>query len=164
MLGGIIAVGIIVYLGLSALSTNDSPSTTTRTTASPSTNTTAVTTTARATTTTTLATTTTGATTTSSTTVALRAPGEISVLVLNAEGTVGLAGEVSSQLQALGYQTLEPTNYQPLLSQTRVWYAEGFEGEAFALAAEFPDALVELMPADFGDAEIVVVLGESHQG
>ena len=163
MLGGILAVGIIVYFGLSALSTNDSPTTTTRTTASPST-TASVTTTTRATTTTTRATTTTGATSTTGTTVALRAPGEIAVLVLNAEGTAGLAAEVSSALGSLGYQTLEPSNYRPLLSQTRVWYAEGFEGEAFALAAEFPDALVEQMPADFGDAEIVVVLGESYEG
>ena len=161
MLGGIIAVGIIVYLGLSALSTNDSPSSTTSTTASPSTTTTSVITTSRAITTTTRATTTTGAT---STTAALRAPGEIVVLVLNGEGTAGLAGAISSRLQGLGYQTREPSNYRPLLSQTRVWYAEGFEGEAFALAAEFPDALVEQMPADFGDAEIVVVLGESYEG
>lgn len=163
MLGGIIAVGIIVYLGLSALSTNDSPTSSTTSIATSST-TASVTTTTRATTTTTRATTTTGATSTTSTTLALQAPGEISVLVLNAEGTAGLAGEVSSLLQSLGYQTLEPSNYRPLLSQTRVWYAEGFEGEAFALAAEFPDALVEQMPADFGDAEIVVVLGESYEG
>lgn len=163
MLGGIIAVGIIVYLGLSALSTNDSPTSTTRTTASSSTSA-SVTTTTRAATTTTRPTTTSGETSTTSTTLALQAPGEISVLVLNAEGTAGLAGEVSSLLQSLGYQTLEPSNYRPLLSQTRVWYLEGLEGEAFALAAEFPDALVELMPADFGDAEIVVVLGESYQG
>ena len=164
MLGGIIAVGIIVYLGLSALSTNDSPTSSTTSTATSST-TASVTTTTRATTTTTRATTTTtGATSTTSTTLALQAPAEISVLVLNAEGTAGLAGQVSSLLQSLGYQTLEPSNYRPLLSQTRVWYAEGFEGEAFALAAEFPDALVEQMPADFGDAEIVVVLGESYEG
>jgi hypothetical protein len=162
MVGGIIAVGIIVYLGLSALSTNDSP-TTTRTSASSSTTSTPATTTTRATTTT-VATTTTSSTSTTSTTVPLQAPGEIQVLVLNAEGTAGLAAEVSSGLRDLGYQTLEPTNYRPLLSQTRVWYAEGFEGEAFVLAAEFPDALVESMPADFGDAEIVVVLGESYQG
>ena len=164
MLGGIVAVGIIVYLGLSALSTNDSPPSTTRTTASPSTTAASVTTTTQAATTTTLATTTTGPTSTTSTTVALRAPEEIAVLVLNAEGTAGLAAEVSSAMGSLGYQTLEPSNYRPLLSQTRVWYADGFEGEAFALAAEFPDALVEQMPADFGDAEIVVVLGESYEG
>ena len=163
MLGGIVAVGIIVYLGLSALSTNDPPTSTTRTTASPSTAT-SVTTTTRVTTTTTRATTTTGATSTTSTTMALRAPEEVAVLVLNAEGTAGLAAEVSSALGSLGYRTLEPSNYRPLLSQTRVWYADGFEGEAFALAAEFPDALVEQIPADFGDAEIVVVLGESYEG
>ena len=85
--------------------------------------------------------------------------------MLNGVGIAGLAAAVSAELEGLGYQMLEPGDYPPLLSQSRVWYAEGFEGEAFALAAEFPDALVEQMPADFGaEAEIVVVLGESYEG
>jgi len=85
--------------------------------------------------------------------------------VLNGVGVAGLAFEVSSELDDLGYQTLEPGNYEPVLSQSRVWYAAGFEAEAFELAAEFPDALVEQASADLAiDADIVVVLGESYEG
>lgn len=159
MLGGIVAIAIIVYLGLSALSTTDGPETTVTTT-SPSTTSAPLTTTTRATTTTTTA-----PTTTTSTTAALRSPSEVVVRVLNAVGVAGLASEVSSRLQELGYQILEPGNYEPTLSQSLVLYAEGFEGEAFALAAEFPDAQVErASAANEEDADIVVVLGESYEG
>jgi hypothetical protein len=58
---------------------------------------------------------------------------------------------------------LEPGNYQPLLPQSRVWYSEGFEGEASELAARFPDALVEEASADLEDADVWVILGESYQ-
>jgi hypothetical protein len=163
MLGGIVAVGIIVYLGLSALSTTEgSDTTTTITSAAFSTTTAPLTTTTRATTTTAA---TTAPTTTTSTTVVLRAPAEIVVVVLNGVGVAGLASEVSSGLEDLGYQTLEPGNYEPVLSQSLILYAEGFEGEAFELAAEFPDAQVQRATADNeGDADIVVVLGESYEG
>ena len=162
MLGGIAAVGIIVYFGLSALSTTDGPRTTDTTLAS-STTAPLTTTTRESTTTSRESTTTTTAITT--TTVALRPPSEIVVRVLNAVGVAGLASDVSAGLQELGYQTLEPGNYEPALSQSRVWYAAGFEGEAFELAAEFPDALVEqVSPGDDGEADIVVVLGESYEG
>jgi hypothetical protein len=163
MLGGIVAVGIVVYLGLSALSTTDGPRTTDTTVAS--TTTAALTTTTRESTTTTVASTTTTTALTTTTTVALTPPSEIVVRVLNAVGVTGLASEVSDELEELGYQTLEPGNYEPALSQSRVWYAAGFEGEAFELAAEFPDALVEqVSPGDDEEADIVVVLGESYEG
>jgi hypothetical protein len=72
---------------------------------------------------------------------------------------------VSSGLQELGYQTLEPGNYQPVQLQSLVLYAEGFEGEAFELAAEFPDAQVErAIAGDEEEADIVVILGESYEG
>ena len=164
MLGGILAVGIIVYLGLSALSTTDSPGPV-DTTESASTTPTPLTTAAPLTTTTRAAITTTAPpTTTTSTTAALRPPSAIVVRVLNGVGTAGLASDVSSALQELGYQILEPGNFQEL-AQSRVWYIEGFEGEAIELALQFPDALVE--PTGAGgeeEADIVVVLGQSYEG
>ena len=83
--------------------------------------------------------------------------------VLNGAGIAGIAAEVTSDLSESGYQTLEPGNYQPLLPQSRVWYAEGFEGEATELAVRFPDALVEVATADLEDADIWVVLGQSFE-
>jgi hypothetical protein len=160
MMGGILVVAIVVYLGLTAFSTTQSPGST-DTTAAATTMTTIVTTTTGATTTsTTLAPTT---STTTTTIAALRAPNEIQVRVLNGVGIAGLASQVSGELQEMGYQMLEPGDYSPALSQSRVWYVEGFEGEAFELAAEFPDALVERASAELGaEADIVVVLGDSY--
>ena len=160
LLGGIVAVAIIVYFGLSALSTTEGPGTDDPTTTAASATTVPVTTT-RATTTTT---TTTAPTTTTATTVAVRTPSEIVVVVLNGVGVAGLAAEVSTRLEELGYQTLEPGNYEPVLSQSLILYAAGFEAEAFELAAEFPDAQVQASSDADEDADIVVVLGESYEG
>ena len=94
----------------------------------------------------------------------MRAPPEIQVRVLNGVGTAGLATAVSAELEGLGYQMLDPGDYSPALAQSRVWYAEGFEGEAFQLAAEFPDAQVEQANAELeAEADIVVVLGDSYE-
>jgi hypothetical protein len=161
LLGGIVAVAIIVYFGLSALSTTEGPGTDDPTTTAASATTVPVTTTTRATTTTTA---TTAPTTTTATTVAVRTPSEIVVVVLNGVGVAGLAAEVSTRLEELGYQTLEPGNYEPVLSQSLILYAEGFEAEAFELAAEFPDAQVQASSDADEDADIVVVLGESYEG
>ena len=162
MVGGILLVAIIAYLGMDAFfGTQTSGSI--DTTAAVAATTAAVTTTTGATTTSTTAslTTTTGTTTTAAT---LRDPTEIQVRVLNGVGTAGLAAAVSAELQGLGYQMLDPGDYSPTLDQSRVWYSEGFEGEAFELAAEFPDAQVEQANAEIdAEADIVVVLGESYE-
>jgi hypothetical protein len=160
MIGGILVVAALVYLGLTALSNTNGQTTTSiastgSTTSPPSTTAAGSTTTLRSTTTTAAPTT---------TAVVLRPPEEIRVQVLNAIGVAGLAGEVSEDLAALGYQTLTPGNYQPTLPQSRVWFASGFEGEAYVLASEFPDALVEEASPDLAvNADIVVVLGESYE-
>lgn len=159
MLAGILIVAALVFLGLSALSSPNGPSTTSTavsvgTSAMPVTSATSVTTSMPSTT----------ASSTTTTTAQLRAPEEIRVQVLNAIGVAGLAAEVSQDLSTLGYQTLEPGNYQPTLPQSRVWYVAGFQAEAFELAAEFPDALVEEASPDLAvNADIVVVLGESYE-
>jgi hypothetical protein len=160
MIGGILVVAALVYLGLSALSSSNGPTTSSTATVTGSITSRSSTTVAGSTTT--LRSTTTAAPTT--TAVVLREPEEIRVQVLNAIGVAGLAGEVTRDLAALGYQTLTPGNYQPTLAQSRVWFASGFEGEAFALASEFPDALVEEASPDLAvNADIVVVLGESYE-
>jgi hypothetical protein len=154
----VIVIGVLVYLGLSALASSDGPDRTTTTVAVVTT----VPATTEVVTTTTTATTTSTAPTT--TTAALLSPDQIRVQVLNAIGVSGLAGEVTQDLTALGYQMLLPGNYQPTLPQSRVWYADGFEAEAYELAAEFPDAVVERASSEVGvNADIVVVLGESYQ-
>lgn len=118
------------------------------------------------TTTTTLpaATTTTVPPTTTTTAPLVRDPSEITVQVLNATTRSGLAARVTSDLQALGYQTLQAANSGERFTSSRVWYASGFAAEAFELAAQFPDGLVEAYPGDAPTADIVVVLGSSYQG
>ncbi|HUO46879.1 MAG TPA: LytR C-terminal domain-containing protein [Acidimicrobiia bacterium] len=163
MLGAIGVVAVLVYFGLSALAgpppDSDTSTTSSATTDTPTPSTTTGSSVATSTTTTT--TTTTPATTV--TTPAVRPPGEVRVIVLNSIGVTGLAGQVSARLADLGYNTLTPDNYSPALEQTRVWYLPGFEAEAYVLAAEFPDALIEQNPDLAVDADIVVVLGETYE-
>lgn len=106
---------------------------------------------------------TTTAPTTTTTVVEVRAPEEITVLVLNSIGVTGLAGRVTEQLATLGYNTLEPDDYSPRLDQSLIWYKPTFGPEAIDLAANFPDALTELNADLDPDADIVVLLGDSYE-
>jgi hypothetical protein len=122
--------------------------------------------TTRAPTTTTTAPTTTDAPTTTTTTVPVieaRPPEEVTVVVLNSVGTAGLARRVTDLLDELGYITLEPDNFEPLLDQSLIWYKEGFGPEAQDLAANFPDAVTEFNPDGLPEADIVVLLGASYE-
>jgi Rieske Fe-S protein len=103
-------------------------------------------------------------TTTAATPTTVRPPSEVRVLVLNAVGTPGLAGTVTDQLAALGYDMATPDNADEQLGQSRIWYRRGFGAEALELAAQIPDALIELIPDPELDADIVVVLGRSYEG
>lgn len=117
-------------------------------------------------TTTTVAPTTTTTSTTTTTTVPViesRPPGDVTVLVLNSVGTAGLAGRVTELLSGLGYNTLEPDNYEPRLEQSLIWYKEGFGPDAQDLAANFPDAITEFNPDGLPEADIVVLLGASYE-
>ncbi|MEX0699575.1 MAG: LytR C-terminal domain-containing protein [Acidimicrobiia bacterium] len=156
IIGGVAVVAGLVYLGLTALLGGTPTTTSTSTTATPTSTTIASTTTS-----TSPSSTTTSATT--STTVAIRPPGEVRVLVLNSLGVDGLATQVSNELADLGYTMLTPDNYSPLLERSRVWFLPGFEAEAFVLAAELPDALIEENPDLAVEADIVVVLGDSYE-
>ena len=160
MVGAIIVVAIIVYglLWFFAGRDNTPPPTAAQSVVSTTDQVTAT----REPTTSPTSVSTTGATTT--TVVALRTPAEVRVLVLNAIGVTGLAAEVTEDLQGIGYQVLTPSNYQPALEQSRVWYGPAFEAEAFELAGvAFPDALVELNNELTADADIVVILGASYE-
>jgi hypothetical protein len=119
----------------------------------------------RASTTTTAAPTTTTTTTTTTTlpVIEVRPPEEVTVLVLNSVGTAGLAGRVTGLLDELGYNTLEPDNYEPRLDQSVIWYKEGYGPEAQDLAANFPDAVTEFNPDGLPEADIVVLLGASYE-
>ncbi len=117
------------------------------------------------TTTSTAATTTTAVvTTTTVPVIEVRPPGEVKVIVLNSVGTAGLAANVTAQLADLGYDMLEPDNFQPQLEQSKIWYKPGFGPDANDLAANFPDAVTELNPDDLPEADIVVLLGVSYEG
>ena len=125
----------------------------------------ATTTTIRTSTTTTAAptTTTTSTTTTTVPVIESRPPEDVTVLVLNSVGTAGLAGRVTERLADLGYDMLEPDNYEPRLEQSLIWYKEGFGPDAQDLAANLPDAVIEFNPDGLPEADIVVLLGASYE-
>ncbi len=158
----IVVVAMLVFGAISlidGLRDGSSPTAgVTTTTAAPTT----TTTTAAPTTTTTTAAPTT--TTTAATPTTVRSPSEVRVLVLNAVGTPGLAGTVTDQLAALGYDMATPDNADEQLDQSRIWYRRGFGAEALELGAQIPDALIELIPDPELDADIVVALGRSYEG
>ncbi len=136
----------------------------TTTTTAPSTTTTSAptTTTTAAPTTTTTAPTTTTSSTTTTTVPEVRQPSEVVVLVLNSTNVVRMAARLTATLEGLGYQTIEPDNYDPLLETSRIWYVDGFALEAEALLEQVPDAIVEPIPTDVTpQADITVVLGAS---
>ncbi len=160
MVVGILVVGAVVFgaLWMFARANDSDPAAVTTTTVS-----TVLGTSVTTTTTTTTTTTPTTTSTTSIAAVEVREPAEITVLVLNAVGTPGLAGRLTQRLADLGYVTLDADDYDPPLEQSRVWYRPGFGAEALELAAQIPDALIEVNPDTDTDADIVVVLGGSYQ-
>lgn len=96
-------------------------------------------------------------------------PGEISVLVLNGGGIAGAAGSTTQTLADSGYQMGEAANAaeSPNVEATVVYFAEGFEAEATAVASVLgkPADVVEAMPEDSPGAgseaaNVVVVLGK----
>lgn len=71
---------------------------------------------------------------TTTTTAGPRPAAEVRVLVLNASGRKGVAGEMAERLGVVGYETLEPGN-APVRPETTVGCRPGFEREASALVA-----------------------------
>jgi len=101
-----------------------------------------------------------------STTVPAPAPADVVVVVANGSGVAGLAGRTSDELAALGYQVLEPTNVDPGATTSSVYYVEGSEPAAAAVATalKLPATSVKALPtpapvASIGEAVVLVVLG-----
>jgi hypothetical protein len=175
LVAGILLVGALVFGGLSLLAgrnagVNDTVLTipdADATTTTPPSDTDTIRPPATTTSTTAPTTTTdTVATTTPPTTIReARPPGEVRALVLNSTGEVGIAANLTSELAALGYQTQEPANYSPELSDTMIFHADGFAIEALDLAEAVPDGTVAPNPelASEWGVDVVVVLGLSHQ-
>jgi LytR cell envelope-related transcriptional attenuator len=68
--------------------------------------------------------------------VEARPPAEVVVRVANASGVAGAAGARTEQLAGAGYQTVDATNGPEgqVLPATQIWFAEGYNAEAGALA------------------------------
>lgn len=160
MILGIIVVGAAVFFLLYLFADEPAGAPTTSTTTVPSSSTTGQdvtsTTTASSTTSTTVPTT--------STTVAVRPPGQLTVVVLNSMGLDGAAGRLTSELAATGYQTLTPDNFTPEQDPSRIWFREGFAAEASELTEFLPGATVESLPDESlqEGADIVLVLGTGY--
>ena len=100
---------------------------------------------------------------TTTTTVPVERPAaDVTVLVLNSTDRSGLAATATAVLADLGYQTVEPTNSTPTLSDSQIQYAPGFGVEAYTLAGQFPDGEVVEYPTADPPADIVVILGTSY--
>jgi cytoskeletal protein RodZ len=99
--------------------------------------------------------------TTSTSVVAVRPPGEVTVVVLNSMGLDGAAGRMTQRLADAGYQTLTPDNFTPEQDPSRIWYREGFAPEAAELVELLPGADVEPLPDESlqEGADVVLVLG-----
>ena len=97
---------------------------------------------------------------------AARPPAEVTVLVANASGVSGAAGELTEAIAAEGYNTVPGTNAPPESdpAATRVLHIAGFEQEAAALASAIgatggTSAMSEPPPVDLAGAQILVILG-----
>lgn len=86
----------------------------------------------------------------------------IPVVVLNSTSEEGLAGRVSDYLGELGWSTGPIGNFTVTTDRTTVYYPEGYEDSARALAAAAPGSgsLVALAIPEVSEDALTVVLGE----
>lgn len=103
---------------------------------------------------------------TTDTTVAARTPAEVTVIVLNGTAVSGAAGKYATALQSAGYTMLESGNAAVKIPATQVFFTEGFDVEAAAVALAIgapatvtPAALPTPPPGEVGAANVVVVIG-----
>lgn len=94
-------------------------------------------------------------------------PSEVSVVVLNGSGQVGVAKSNSTTIGEGGFNMLTPANAPALIDTTTIYYAEGYEADAVAVASllgKGPDAVKPVTEASLGgaegDADVAVVLGK----
>jgi len=94
-------------------------------------------------------------------------PAEVKIVAANGAGIGGLAGETTDFLATQGYSNSSATDAPSNVSATVVYYAEGFQPNAAALAQVFglPEAQVQPLPAEPvasdqpADSAVVVVVG-----
>lgn len=103
---------------------------------------------------------------TTETTVAVRTPAEVTVIVLNGTTVNGAAGKYSTALASAGYQMLEAGDAPTKVPASQVYFTEGFEAEAAAVALAIgapatltPAVLPTPPPGEVGAANVVVVIG-----
>lgn len=105
--------------------------------------------------------------TTASTAPALREPAQVTVIVLNGSEESGIAALGTEKATTAGYKTLVAKNADETQGSA-IYYTDGFEAEATALAQVYGPALETLVePLDTEDppsseidgADIIVVLG-----
>lgn len=99
-----------------------------------------------------------------------RQPGDVVVAVLNGGGPAGAAASTSATIVERGYQAGPVGNTTPgtpALDTTKVYYAEGYQAEATAVAGLLgkADDAVEALPepppgAGLESSNVVVVLGK----
>lgn len=100
------------------------------------------------------------------TTLGARSPAEVTVVVLNGTSVSGAAGKYSTALASAGYQMLEPGDAATKIPATQVYFTEGFEREAAAVALATgapatvtPAALPTPPPGEVGAANVVIIIG-----
>lgn len=101
------------------------------------------------------------------TTVAARAhdPAEVTILVANGSGVKGAAGRIAESLKASNYVLKESTNTQTPAEASIVYFAEGYQADARAVASLLtPPPGIQPMPTealpvkDLAGANLLVVV------
>lgn len=95
-----------------------------------------------------------------------RPPSEVKALVANGSGVNGAAGAATDALESLGYVTGTPTDAAERVPETVVYFVDGYQKEAEALAEAIGASASSVAPippvapvADLQLANVLVVLG-----
>ena len=96
------------------------------------------------------------------------------VMVANASGVTGSAGQMSTALQAQQFIVTQPTNAAETVGKqtaTKVYYVAGYESGAAAVAQVLGGVPIEAVPTpppvesgDLGEATVLVLLGTDLAG
>ena len=95
-------------------------------------------------------------------------PADVDVLVLNGSGFAGVAKTNSDAIGEKGFNMLTPANAAAIRAETIVYYADGYQSDAEAVASALGlessvvDAMPSTSPGPGADAaNVVVVLGQN---
>ncbi len=94
------------------------------------------------------------------------APGDVTVMVLNGEGTAGLASKVAARLEAAGFVVGGTDNHDRFdVEVTRILTTPADEPRARLLLELLPDAVLEVVPRlEFTNVHAVLVVGADRAG